>query len=146
MLLFDPPENIRKHLVFWYFQGDQKEKLERNGLTKPSSFSQVFLIFCGPCFTYPAITSTLILPKLTTALKIKIFIKDLFSKCDQISWKLRICSHLLKKSLTENLIFCAVNFTDNPGQPRLKSYKKAFDTQLADYTLRLSTDLGFLRN
>ena len=36
-------------------------------------------------------------------------IKDLFSKCDQIRRKLRIWSHLLKKSLTENLIFCAVD-------------------------------------
>ena len=33
---------------------------------------------------------------------------DFFSKCDQIRRKLRICSHLLKKSATENLIFCAV--------------------------------------
>ena len=36
-------------------------------------------------------------------------IKDLFSKCDQIRRKLRIWSHLLKKSLIENFNFCAVN-------------------------------------
>ena len=35
-------------------------------------------------------------------------IKDFFSKCDQIHRKLRIWSHLLKKSLMENFIFCAV--------------------------------------
>ena len=35
--------------------------------------------------------------------------KDFFSKCDQIRRKLRIWSHLLKKSLMENFIFCAVN-------------------------------------
>ena len=29
-------------------------------------------------------------------------------KCDQIHRKLRICSNLLKKSLMENFIFCAV--------------------------------------
>ena len=34
--------------------------------------------------------------------------QDFFSKCDQICRKLRIWSHLLKKSLMENLIFCAV--------------------------------------
>ena len=34
--------------------------------------------------------------------------KDIFSKCDQIHRKLRIWSHLLKKSLTENYIFCVV--------------------------------------
>ena len=36
-------------------------------------------------------------------------IKDSFSKCDQIRRKLRIWSHLLKKSLMENFIFCAVS-------------------------------------
>ena len=40
----------------------------------------------------------------------KVSIKDFFSKCDQIRKKLRIWSHLLKKSLMENFIFCAVFF------------------------------------
>ena len=40
--------------------------------------------------------------------KIKLFIKDFFSKCDQIRRKLRIWSYLLKKTLMENFIFCAV--------------------------------------
>ena len=39
----------------------------------------------------------------------KFSIKDSFSKCDQIRRKLRMWSHLLKKSLMENFIFCAVN-------------------------------------
>ena len=43
-----------------------------------------------------------------TAQKMKFSIKNLFSKCDQICYKLRIWSHLLKKSLMENFIFCAV--------------------------------------
>ena len=34
----------------------------------------------------------------------KFSIKDFFSKCDQIRRFLQICSHLLKKSLMENLI------------------------------------------
>ena len=38
----------------------------------------------------------------------KFSIKDFYSKCDQISRKLRIWSHLLKKSLMGNFIFCAV--------------------------------------
>ena len=38
----------------------------------------------------------------------KFSIKDFFSKCDQIRNFLRIWSHLLKKSLIENFIFCAV--------------------------------------
>ena len=40
--------------------------------------------------------------------KMKFSIKDFFSKCDQIRRKLRIWSHLRKKSLMENFIFCAV--------------------------------------
>ena len=43
-----------------------------------------------------------------TAEKMKFSIKNFFSKYDQIRWKLRIWSHLRKKSLMENFIFCAV--------------------------------------
>ena len=44
-----------------------------------------------------------------TAQNMKFSIKDCFSKCDQISRShLRIWSHLLKKFLMENFIFCAV--------------------------------------
>ena len=42
------------------------------------------------------------------AKKMKFFIKDFFSQCDQIRSFLRIWSHLLKKSLIENFIFCTV--------------------------------------
>ena len=38
-------------------------------------------------------------------------IKDFFSKCDQIRRKLWIWSHLLKKFLMKNFIFCAVTVT-----------------------------------
>ena len=38
----------------------------------------------------------------------KFFTKDIFSKCDQIRSLLRIWSHLLKKSLMENFVFCTV--------------------------------------
>ena len=41
-------------------------------------------------------------------IKTEVFIKDLFSKCDQICRKLQIWSQLLKKSLMENFSFCAV--------------------------------------
>ena len=39
----------------------------------------------------------------------KFSITDFFSKYDQIPRKLRIWSHLLKKSAMENFIFCAVS-------------------------------------
>ena len=35
--------------------------------------------------------------------------KNFSSICDQIRMKLRILSHLLEKSLMENVIFCAVS-------------------------------------
>ena len=38
----------------------------------------------------------------------KFSINDFFSKCGQIRRKLWIWSHLLKKSVMENFIFCAV--------------------------------------
>ena len=44
-----------------------------------------------------------------TTQKMKFSIKDFFSKCDQICNFLRIWSHLLKKFLMENLIFCALS-------------------------------------
>ena len=47
---------------------------------------------------------------ITTTQKMKFSVKDFFSKCEQIRSKLRIWSHLLKKSLMENFIFCAVNY------------------------------------
>ena len=45
---------------------------------------------------------------LSTVQKMKLSIKDFFSKCDQNHSFLRIWSHLVKKSLTENFIFRAV--------------------------------------
>ena len=43
-----------------------------------------------------------------TAQKLNFSIKDFFIKYDQIHSFLRICSHLLKRSLMENFIFCAL--------------------------------------
>ena len=45
---------------------------------------------------------------LPTVQKMNFSVKVFFSKCDQIRRKLGIWSHLLKKYLMENLIFCAV--------------------------------------
>ena len=44
-------------------------------------------------------------------------IKDFFTKCDQIRSFLRTWSHLVKKSLMENLIFCAVFFVTFGEEP-----------------------------
>ena len=42
----------------------------------------------------------------------KFSVKDFFIKCDQIRKNLLIWSHLLKKPLMENFIFCTVNIID----------------------------------
>ena len=62
--------------------------------------------------------------------KIKFSIKDLFSKCDQIRSFLRIWSHLLKKSLIENFIFCAVS---NPDKCHLLMSLNDVDTKTIDF-------------
>ena len=57
----------------------------------------------------------------------KFSIKDFFSKCDEIRSFLQIWSHLLKKFLMENLIFCAVpgdkqrNVADASPEPQPSS-------------------------
>ena len=45
---------------------------------------------------------------ITTAQKMKFSIKDFFNKCNQIPIILLGWSHLLKKSLMKNFIFCGV--------------------------------------
>ena len=56
-------------------------------------------------------------------------IKDFFTKCDQILSFLRIWSHLLKKSLMENFIFCAVITV---------AVKKGFDNLKISFKLECS--------
>ena len=52
-------------------------------------------------------------------LKTKFSIKDFFSKCDHVRSFLRIWSHLLKKSLTENFFFFFF-FTVNATQHQVE--------------------------
>ena len=67
-----------------------------------------FLEFLEMCnFEPPEAGSETFFSKYTEQ-EMKFSIKDFFSKCDQIRRKLRIWSHLLKKSLMQNFIFCAV--------------------------------------
>ena len=47
---------------------------------------------------------------LSTAQKLNFSFTDFVSKCDQIFVKLLICSHLLKKSLKENINFCTAKY------------------------------------
>ena len=70
------------------------------------------LIFISRSYLKTRLAETLMslsfLQCLFTAQKIKFFIKDFFSKCDQIRSFLQIWTHLLKKSLMENFSFYAV--------------------------------------
>ena len=50
------------------------------------------------------------LSKNSTPQKMKFSIKDFFSKCDKIRRNLQIWSNLLKKSLMDIFIFCAVAY------------------------------------
>ena len=54
--------------------------------------------------------------QIDTAQQMKFFIKDFFSKCDQIHSFLQIWSHLPKKSLMKNFIFlCSATSFDAPS-------------------------------
>ena len=57
----------------------------------------------------------------------KFYINDFFSRCNQIDSFLRIWSDLLKKSLMENFIFCAVMLTDFKSN---KIHKAKFETKV----------------
>ena len=69
------------------------------------SESRVYILNDVKIFEYP---DSAILLLHSRHKKMKFFIKDFFSKYDQMHSFLRIYSHLLKKSLMENFIFCAV--------------------------------------
>ena len=61
-----------------------------------------------------------------TAQKRKFSIEDFFSKRDQIRSFLQIWSHLLKKTLSENFIFCAVS---HPHVPRVSPFSRSLLTR-----------------
>ena len=62
---------------------------------------------CQHLQTFDHYVDKFFIPALITAQTMKFSIKYFYSKCDQIRSFLWIWSHLLKKSLMENFIFCA---------------------------------------
>ena len=73
-----------------------------------ASFHRILnILLIGVQYSLTSMTSFKCL--ILTAQEMTIFIKDLFSKCDQIRRKLWIWLHLLKKLLMENFIFCEVS-------------------------------------
>ena len=91
-------------------------------LFKNFSFHKALLLVCfflKHCFIFFQLFYIRIIRKLPFRMltfvlihcsKNEVSIKDFFSKCDQIRSFLRIWSPLLKKSLMENFIFCAMYF------------------------------------
>ena len=78
-----------------------------------------------------------------TAQKMMFSIKDFVSNCDQIRRNLRIWSHLLKKSLMENFIFCAVLFLTFEWNPDVE-VKSAFTARSVAPTLILFSVLQLI--
>ena len=68
----------------------------------------------------------------------KFSIKDFFSKYDQIRRFLRVWSHLLKKFLTENFIFCAVVISSPAHNSREDSIKEPLIFESTSVTMKLS--------
>ena len=71
----------------------------------------------------------------------KFSIKDFLSKCDQIHSFLRIWSHLLKKSLMENVIFCAVTDLFIQGSRPINPEEgntQAYPNTVATHSLRIT--------
>ena len=74
-----------------------------------------------------------------TTQKMKFSIKDFFSKCDQIRRKLRIWSSLLKKSLMESVIFCAVLVAEVAEIFRFNIQLLCKDTVIPKVNLKICT-------
>ena len=74
--------------------------------TKPIQADQFHFIRCIPVHQATNKTIKSSDSKADTVQKMKFSIKDFFSKCEQI--RSFLWSHLLKKSLMENFVFCAM--------------------------------------
>ena len=60
--------------------------------------------------------------------------KDSFSKYDQIHRKLRVWSHLLKKSFMENFIFCAVYRVNIRIQPKYGKWQARKSSEFGHFS------------
>ena len=75
----------------------------------------------------------------TTAQKIKFSKMGFFRKCEQIRRKLRIWSHLLKKSLMKNFIFCECTFSKSTYNKWVHLMHRL---QYSDIKIRLNWKIG----
>ena len=108
------PEKQKFHVTFcnWNLNGLMTRNFIKVSLLQTPAVTSDYDIIC---LTETFLDSSfdndddrISIPGFNIAQKMKFSIKDFFRKCDQIHRKLRIWSHLLKKSLMENFILCAV--------------------------------------
>ena len=76
-----------------------------------------------------------------TAPKMKFYIKYFFRKCDQIRRKLRIWSHLLKESLMEKFILCAVIFLLMLNKAQIDSSQQLRNTIMGGWGLKFGYEV-----
>ena len=105
------PLKTGKLKVFWCFQGVEKECIGNKWAKNITKRTDI----CGMIACYNTKNNKINMCKpLSSSMlgdtqqKVKFSIKDFLSKSDQIRNRLQIWSHLLKKTLIENFIFCAV--------------------------------------
>ena len=96
----------------WIFLEEEKKSQKKNNLGLP-----IIVIFmsCLHLISWKINLMSLfdifiLISIMDTAQKMKFSIKDFFSKCDQVRSLPWIWSHLLKKCLMENFIFCVVGW------------------------------------
>ena len=93
-------------LCYWYWKNNKRfiQICKLFIALRHGDFLIFFLLPSNSCSEY----FREVWGKHSTAQKIKFFVKDFVSKCEQIHSFLRISSHLLKKFLLENFILRAV--------------------------------------
>ena len=98
----------RNEFCYWYLFFEKLISVNKpliNGwFNLPTTQISIFILFESALVLLEGTFSLWV-----TAQKMEFFIKDFFSKCDQIHSFLWIWSHLLKKTLMKNSIFCAVS-------------------------------------
>ena len=73
--------------------------------------------------------------------KIKFSIKDFFSRCDQIRWKLRIWSHLLQQSLMEKFHFLCRGWDDVWDKKKLKKFQIMLSEKMVGAAVTIENNL-----
>ena len=99
-------KGYKLHILVFILHTEQKMKFSAKYFFDKNEKIRSFLQICSQKLHFCVVICWNILT--SAAQKMMFSIKDFFSKCDQIRNFLRIWSHLPKKFLMKNFIFCAV--------------------------------------